>query len=365
MIPNNTVHPKIASPVHSTKKILFWYEPYRGPLDLRLAGCPVWQCNVTSYDRNGQPVFPEEYDAIVFHFRDWVASNIPERRSPKQNYVMLTMESPAWRIVNTEEMSGFFNLTMTYRHDSDVVNPYGWFSKKNISLEEDHYVNYATNKTKVAAWFVSNCESLSGRNEFVAALQQFISVDVYGQCGPLKCPRSHEESCRLMVERDYKFYLSLENSLCADYITEKFFTLMRYNIVPIVFDLHGHHSRITPPHSYINAADFPSVRELADYLILLDKNDTLYNEYFSWKKNYDVHDAQGGICRLCAHLHAREKYDDSAFKVYRNMTEWWETRAECQTVHFRTSSGSDSTSTRWQSVPLSRTAGTVGNSLSA
>ena len=40
---------------------------------------------------------------------------------------------------------------------------------------------------------------------------------------------------------------------------------------------------VAPPHSYIHVDDFESPRHLADYLKLLDQNDTLYNEYFAWK----------------------------------------------------------------------------------
>jgi hypothetical protein len=55
----------------------------------------------------------------------------------------------------------------------------------------------------------------------VKQLKKYIDVDVYGNCGTLSCPRSEEEDCRVMAAKKYKFYLSLENSLCKDYITEK------------------------------------------------------------------------------------------------------------------------------------------------
>jgi alpha-1,3-fucosyltransferase len=37
-----------------------------------------------------------------------------------------------------------------------------------------------------------------------------------------------------MLDKGYKFYLSFENSLCSDYVTEKFWKILNFNIVPIV-----------------------------------------------------------------------------------------------------------------------------------
>jgi hypothetical protein len=59
-------------------------------------------------------------------------------------------------------------------------------------------------------------------------------VDIYGGCGSFKCDRSNESACWHMTERDYFFYLSFENSICVDYVTEKFFNVMTKTIVPIV-----------------------------------------------------------------------------------------------------------------------------------
>lgn len=81
--------------------------------------------------------------------------------------------------------------------------------------------NYAKGKTKMAAWFVSNCNSKSSRNEFVRELQKYIDVDVYGKCGTMQCSTTIDGQCRDMAAKNYKFFMSLENSLCPDYITEK------------------------------------------------------------------------------------------------------------------------------------------------
>lgn len=114
---------------------------------------------------------------------------------------------------------------------------------------------------------------------------------------------------------------------------------MRYPIIPIVMDIHGHHARISPPHSFINIADFPSMRMLADYLVQLDQNDALYNEYFWWKSHYTIRNGkpyQGlhfkTFCSLCAALHDPSKQLITG--SYPDMKYWWRKKSECSTLFF-------------------------------
>ena len=240
----------------------------------------------------------------------------------------------------------------------------------NELIAETHlnHVNFARGKSKMAVWFVSACNSMSSRNEYVDRLKLFIDVDVFGNCGTKQCSLSDPVECRKMAAHNYKFYLALENSLCTDYVSEKFFGPMHYNIIPIVFDLHGNHEKLAPPHSYINAAQFQSVRDLADYLRLLNSNDRLYNEYFWWKKHYVVRDVcketiaeddnkkikktnvdKIAMCQLCQRLHQQSIVPQN--KIYRNMTDWWDIQANCQTAQITTPLTQNDESHYWKAVP--------------
>lgn len=117
-----------------------------------------------------------------------------------------------------------FNWTANYRWDSDIPRPYGYFLKYEPKPPLPMIVkNYAIHKTKQVAWFVSNCNPMNNRQEYAVELSKHISVDIYGDCGTLKCPRSKENECFRMLEEDYKFYLAFENVNCLYYITEKLF----------------------------------------------------------------------------------------------------------------------------------------------
>lgn len=68
-------------------------------------------------------------------------------------------------------------------------------------------------------------------------------------------------------------------------MTEKFFNILSYNVIPVVFN-GANMSAIAPPHSYINAEDFGSVKELAEYLTMVGRNQSLFASYFWWRDYY-------------------------------------------------------------------------------
>ena len=89
-------------------------------------------------------------------------------------------------------------------------------------------------------------------------------VDIYGDCGTHKCPQN--VGCFQYISDTYKFYLSFENSLCKDYVTEKFFQAMSHNILPIVYGV-ADYIEIAPPKSYINVLpEFEKPKDLAIFL---------------------------------------------------------------------------------------------------
>ncbi|KAK8784725.1 hypothetical protein V5799_008909 [Amblyomma americanum] len=209
--------------------------------------------------------------------------------------------------------------------DSDIVTPYAKFVLYDPlvkTIRRDH--DYAQNKSKLVAWFVSNCVTSNKRLEYAYRLQEHVQVDIYGACGPLNCPRSRNQECNRMLERDYLFYLAFENANCKDYITEKFFNALRHNVVPVVMGASREEYRAAAPHhSYIHVEDFRSPKELAEYLLLLSRNRTLYNEYFRWKGTGEFVNTYFW-CRLCALLHAPPRpHKRRSEDVYR----WWHSDA--------------------------------------
>ena len=169
-----------------------------------------------------------ESDYVLFHGRDMPSTShmrmIWKKKPSSQFWIYHIMESPK-ATPDTRPLNGMFDITMTYRVDSDIRGSYGWYEEiplkdqKNV-LQED----FSVGKTKLVSWMVSNCDAQL-RKLFVHELQKYIAVDVFGSCSrefgqPKSCPK---ESCKDIIKK-YKFYLSFENALCKDYITEKYWS---------------------------------------------------------------------------------------------------------------------------------------------
>ena len=114
--------------------------------------------------------------------------------------------------------------------------------------------------------------------------------------------------------------------------------MLDHPIIPLVMDAHDNYAKAAPPHSYINAIDFPSVHDFANYLIHLSKNPHLYNDYFVWKKYFKVrrNDDEGlamnHLCNLCAALHDenKPKSDIKNENSYKDIDNWWVRKAACR-----------------------------------
>ncbi|KAH8329920.1 hypothetical protein KR067_007643, partial [Drosophila pandora] len=307
-----------------------------GPQELRdELQCPVYTCELS----NKHDYLPslDMYDAIVFHAAEMysIFEPVPSPRSPHQAYVFALMEPPGETKHRLDDEIGFYNLTMTYRLDSDIVWPYGQvvdtetgsvvapsphphWRKPPSGFNNTEIWDLWPGKTKTAAWFVSHCETLSGREVLAEKLKEYFTVDIYGKCGTLSCARG-DPYCDEMLDTDYLFYLAFENSICDDYVTEKLYSALRRNIIPVVFG-GADYSRILPPHSYIDANQFETVADLALHMDYVGGDPAEYVSYFWWREHYSL-SSKSPFCDLCARLHdPASKYKS---QVYGDIQSWW------------------------------------------
>nr|CAB3247597.1 alpha-(1,3)-fucosyltransferase 7-like [Phallusia mammillata] len=318
------------------KPLILMWNPSFGEVQSNPNLCP--EC-VLTYDQTSA----DEADAIIFHCAE--TRNSPDwlpwqHRSATQRWVWLCMEPP-WNVRHVFQktliaLRGVFNWTMTYRTDSDVLSSYITFPSNKRSVAE---LMERKNSSLMAAWIVSNCHS-PPREEFVNEISRYIPVDVYGKCSGNPLCRG---DCQVDTLSRYRFYFSLENSQCRDYITEKFWRVgLGSGAVPVVMGpRRSDYELMAPPNSFIHVNDFPTVRALADHLVALSRNDTMYKEYLRWmddplwmekqrgiqidaKRNALISSRNAGnangLCALCQKLIRTPK---DRTEVVNEIDQWW------------------------------------------
>lgn len=287
----------------TTKAVLLWTK-FFGSDDW----LPIWERSFGSCDVKCTVTTDHDQirsaDAVLFHYID-LSRDLPTYRDPSQVWVIFNMEPTPHVdlfVVRHLSLSDAFNWTMTYRQDSTVLAIYGEFVP--LSLEERskyRHQNYFENRTKMAASIVSHCHDDGKRYRLIHELSQYISIDQYGKCGNLSCPKSNPKICK---SSDYKFRIAFENSFCKDYITEKYWSALGEGVIPVV-NWHANQKPlgIVPDKTFINVYDFKSIADLGKYLHFVAHDEAAFNSYFEWKKSFRIETETTSTIHLCEELH--------------------------------------------------------------
>jgi glycoprotein 3-alpha-L-fucosyltransferase len=266
-------------------------------------------------------------DAVIFW--GWHLTRLPKYRHRNQRWIFLLNESPIHTklrkpLFSSYKFNGLFNWTVTYKHDSDIRIRFWKFSKRQ-RISNATAIDYASTKKKFALAVISNCAN-EERLKLIREMQLYLpgKIDLYGKCGD--CVVNGGDNCKFKF-RDYKFYLSFENSkYCKDYITEKFYAnALMHECVPVVYgprkiDYLNNLPNI-PSNSFIHVDDFANVKNLVDYLSHLDANSIKYNQCHEWREELELtQNKKHHYCDICEKLHT-----DKSNKIYHNFEEWFNT----------------------------------------
>jgi len=222
----------------------------------------------------------EEASAVVFHLPSLgIMKNIPKQ--PGQIWVAWSMESEGlYPQLLHHNLRKFFDLTMGYRLDDDVVTLY--YASELEQLAQP--LSKPETKNNLVAFFSSSYYEISGRTRYVSKLMEYLKVDSYGKCLNNKAIKSDlGQSTKQQIISQYKFTIAIENALVKDYVTEKFFDPLFVGSVPIYLGAPNIDDFAPGNRCFINIRDFNSPEALAKYILELDKNDMAYEEYFLWR----------------------------------------------------------------------------------
>ncbi|KAL1254795.1 hypothetical protein QQF64_012856 [Cirrhinus molitorella] len=252
----------------------------------------------------------------MFHHRDIHGnlSNMPTLPRPLfQKWIWMNMESPS-RTVKRSALNNLFNLTASYRLDSDIPVPYGRLLEK--TGEKTTY--RIPHKNKLVCWIVSNWKAKYNRTQYYETFKQHIRIETYGQ----GFSKNISNEDYLNVVSSCKFYLAFENSIHKDYITEKAYRPLVLGTVPVVLGPpRENYEKLIPGNAFIHVDDFSSPKELAEHLKLLDQNEDLYRQYFTWREHYVTSKTRFGFdhaCQACDYIRRHKNY-----RVVNDLNKWF------------------------------------------
>lgn len=110
------------------------------------------------------------------------------------------------------------------------------------------------------------------------------------------------------------FLLVFESTSCADYVHPHVYLALSNFIVPVLIG--GSNVRgLIPPDSYIDGSQYHS-RQLAEYL--LEAGGALYEHFFWWHSQYQLHQIRQPYCALCDQLRSK-----SIKRKHESFQRWW------------------------------------------
>ena len=129
---------------------------------------------------------------------------LPSRRSPRQTYILFSIEPFShcaylnpWEL---QVLDNFFNATLSFRRDSDIVLPYGAVRRVTRGDLNNHLQSYPDQeeaaglqhhldqKTGLCLWRASHCWTDSERETLVQEISQYITVTALGRCEGMVSP---------------------------------------------------------------------------------------------------------------------------------------------------------------------------------
>ena len=231
---------------------------------------------------SGNPREAATADAVVFHIPN-LRTPMPAK-TPGQLWVAWSMECEAhYPLLADPDFMSQFDLTMTYRRDSDIPLSYIAGDYNGI-LELLRRPAPPKHPGHVAASIVSGRFDACGRRQYLTRLSARMPVHTYGRQGTHRMPSPDRgQLTKREVLAYYKFNCAFENAIATDYVTEKFYDPLYAGCVPVYRGAPNVEAFVPGDSCCIDTSRFHSADDLAGYLMELDRDEAAYRRFLDWK----------------------------------------------------------------------------------
>ena len=222
--------------------------------------------------------------AVIFHMPTLRSSDgilDQSRKKDGQIWVFWSMECDQHYLWQYEpRIQSLFDITVTYRIDSDVPIPYLYPSYHDLFRVPPVYEK----KEYLINAFISSGFDKSGRCAYLKELMSIVDVHSYGKVmNNMPLGQDEGTSTKLEIISKYRFTIAFENAISVDYVTEKFFDPLEAGSVPVYLGAPNVEEFAPGDNCFINVRDFSSPRELAAYLSKVAADETLYSNFGKWR----------------------------------------------------------------------------------
>ena len=224
-----------------------------------------------------------------------------------------------------------FNVTVSYESGADIpLNYFHWAHCRDpgvfLQIERRRRARSWKKEASPVLFMARNCDFVAHkRNGIVRKLSTMLNVDSLGKCMnsrpqedpnrmwlPRQCshlPQSERKYAKYCVIASYYFYLSIENSISIDYITEKVYEPLLVGTIPVYLGAPNIEAFLPTTHSAILITDFRSLSSLAKYLRCILRTPSLRKHYEAWSTRPLLPGFQAMIaneapmCRVCKRVY--------------------------------------------------------------
>ncbi|KAH8347058.1 hypothetical protein KR059_004574 [Drosophila kikkawai] len=316
------------------KVIMLWNEdPSRMPKGSAHMECG---CVVTSRRKN----YEKAVDAFVFQAdRPYSLKYLPHINRSSDFLTVFAARNPL-RLAKAPPLphageGPLFNLTMTYRLDSQMVwseyhftllnqakrvrsfrAPSEHFDDDMPGYELQQLENQTKTKDRLVLYILYEVNDASlPMSLYLQEMRNYVTLNAYKSClGYDHC-------------NHYHFLLIFDASACPDYVPNQIYEAMYKFVVPVLIG-GGNLTNLVPPHSYISSRDFPKAKDLAEHLKYLVKTPEEYKRYFWWHSLYKLRRNSVPYCQLCSFLNQPKEERRMETTALMNFTDWW-TKYQC------------------------------------
>jgi len=204
------------------------------------------------------------------------------------------------------------DMRISYTSSSIIRLPYLCLAGVRQHTLDALTMSPPTNRHKIAM-FVSDCNSgfSKWRSDYLRQLMKYIPIDSYGRCfhnTEMKVTRRERDRFKLKLDlikdKGYKFLISFENSIAPEYVTEKIWHAYMTQTIPIYYGAPEIYDQAPGANTLIDAAKFAGPKELAEYIKLVDTNNSLYQSYFKFDISHitafqEKHCISNVACEIC------------------------------------------------------------------